>query len=91
MPTAECLRSLDTFTLSPFNLRLNTGALVILLRNLQPLEDLCNGTRMVVTRINGRILECMILGGSFNGVVRLILRIDMTLTDDDLSYIIKRC
>ena len=36
---------------------------MILLRNLDPLQGLCNGTRLRVVRIQSRVLECEILAG----------------------------
>jgi ATP-dependent DNA helicase PIF1 len=63
---------------------------VILLRNLYPKEGLCNGTRMVVTRISRRCIEARILGGSFNGQVRLIPRIKLTSTEGELPYVVTR-
>ena len=63
---------------------------MILLRNLYPKEGLCNGTRMVVTYIGRRCIEARILGGSFNGQVRLIPRIKLTSTEGELPYTISR-
>ena len=63
---------------------------MILLRNLYPKEGLCNGTRMVATSIGRRCIEARILGGSFNGQLRLIPRIKLTSTEGELPYIVSR-
>jgi hypothetical protein len=90
LPAPEVLQSVEISSLPPAVLRLKLGAPVILLRNLQPKEGLCNGTRLVVTRIGRSIIEGRILGGSFDGQMRLLPRIDMCSNEDDFAYIIKR-
>jgi hypothetical protein len=89
-PPVELLQTFNPSSLPPSKLRLKVGAPVILLRNLYPKEGLCNGTRMVVTRISRRCIEGRILGGSFNGQVRLIPRIKLTSTEGELPYIVAR-
>jgi PIF1-like helicase len=64
--SAEFLQSLSLVRLPPSVLRLKVGAPVILLRNLHPQEGLCNGTRLVVTRLLPNCVEAKILGGRFN-------------------------
>ena len=44
-------------------LRVKIGAPMMLLRNLDPLDGLCNGTRMILLRASTRCLN----GGSFDG------------------------
>ena len=63
---------------------------MILLRNLYPKEGLCNGTRMVVTYIGRRCIEARILGGSFDSQLRVIPRIKLTSTEDELPYVVSR-
>jgi ATP-dependent DNA helicase PIF1 len=45
---SEFLNSLTTNGLSPHVLKLKLGCPVILLRNIDPVNGLCNGTRLVV-------------------------------------------
>jgi hypothetical protein len=89
-PPAELLQTFNPPSLPPSKLRLKVGAPVILLRNLYPKEGLCNGTRMVVTHIGRRCIEARILGGSFNGQLRLIPRILLTSTEGELPYVVSR-
>ena len=72
---SEYLRSLDIGGLPPSHLVLKVGCPVMLLRNLYPSEGLCNGTRMIVTRLGQRCTEVQILGGNFHGQRKLIPRI----------------
>ena len=46
----------------PFDLRLKKGAPIVLLRNLNASEKLCNGTRLIVDDvINGRLIKATIV------------------------------
>ena len=74
----EYLRSLDASGLPPGELRLKPGCPLILLRNLSPANGLCNGTRMVLLRGTGRVLEVRLIGGDHDGEIALIPRITLT-------------
>ena len=89
LPT-EFLRTLDTASLAPAQLRLKLGAPVMLLRNLTPPEGMCNGTRLRLTHIGRFILEGQILGGERHGQKRLIPRILMNTTEGELPWIISQ-
>lgn len=52
----EFLRSLEPASLPPARLCLKVGAPIMLLRNLYPAEGLCNGTRLLVTRLGERCI-----------------------------------
>ena len=54
--SAEFLQQLNTGRLSPALLCLKVGCSVILLRNLDPGEELYNGTRMVVLNVRRKVL-----------------------------------
>ena len=62
----------------------------MLLRNLFPLEGLCNGTRLVLTKLGRRAIEARILGGDFDGQVRFIPRIKLITKAAGLPYDISR-
>jgi len=47
----EFLNSYNSATLPKHKLLLKVGAPIILLRNLDPINGLCNGTRLIVTKL----------------------------------------
>jgi ATP-dependent DNA helicase PIF1 len=53
----EFLHSLNESGLPPHELRLTEGCPVMLTRNLNPAIGLCNGTRMMVTKMHKHILQ----------------------------------
>ena len=76
---------LHSFTPSGFpfaRLVLKIGCPVMILRNLQPREGVCNGSRGIVTRISTRILEVQL----FNGPTVLVPRIKLISTDLDVPF-----
>ena len=86
----EYLQSISLASIPPSSLRLKIGAPLILIRNLSPREGLCNGTRMRVVGIRRTCLQVAILGGRFDGMIRLLPRIKLTTTDEDLPFILER-
>lgn len=72
---------LNSIVLAGFPLHktiLKIGAPILLLRNLDPANGLCNGTRLLITRMGGRVIEGKILTGSLAGNVVFIPRIALT-------------
>ena len=65
---------------------------VILLRNLDPGEGLCNGTRIVVLNVKRKVLQCRIISKDrrFRGKVVLILRIRLSPNAETLPVPLKR-
>jgi ATP-dependent DNA helicase PIF1 len=64
---------------------------IILLRNLNPYEGLCNGTRMVVTAMAERVIEAQILTGTHAGKKAFIPRISLdTSMSTGLGFILRR-
>ncbi|CAN7127342.1 unnamed protein product, partial [Brassica rapa subsp. narinosa] len=62
--TQEYLNSLEFPGLPPHKLCLKVGAPVMMLRNLSQKNGLCNGTRMMISRLGHRVLEAELLTGT---------------------------
>jgi len=85
---AEFLQQLNIGGLSSALLCLKVSCPVILLRNLDPQEGLCNGTRMVVLNIRRKVLQCRIINKDKRVV--LIPRIRLSSNAETLSIPLKR-
>ena len=86
----EQLQSINLSSLPLSQLSLKVGAPVMLLRNLCPQEGLCNGTRMIITSLRTHCIETRLLGGDFDGQLRVIPRIKLCATDKDLGIPLSR-
>ncbi|XP_028116876.1 uncharacterized protein LOC114314600 [Camellia sinensis] len=74
----EFLNSLDPPGLPTFKVELKVGYPIMLLRNIAPKDGLCNGTRLMVSRCDTRIIEARILTGEKFGNLAFIPRISLT-------------
>jgi ATP-dependent exoDNAse (exonuclease V) alpha subunit len=80
---------LHSFTPSGFpvaRLVLRIGCPIMILRNLQPREGVCNGYRGIVTKISTRILEVRL----FSGTTVLVPRIKLISADPDILFKLQR-
>jgi hypothetical protein len=76
--TPEYLNSIREGSLPPHVLQLKKFAIVMLLRNLNVDEGLCNGTRMIVLDMKPHAILCQIASGSKKGEQHWIPRINVT-------------
>ena len=74
----ELLNSLNLSDLPPHNLRLKADCPVMLLRNLDSANGLCNGTRLIVRSWRTYVLEAEIATGPKTGTRVLILWVTLT-------------
>ncbi|KAK6012895.1 hypothetical protein OSTOST_21927 [Ostertagia ostertagi] len=72
----EYLNSLTPTGLPPHELHLKKGAIVMLLRNLDVANGLCNGTRLKVETLGRRTLACKFICGERIDQLAIIPRID---------------
>lgn len=76
--TTEFLNSLTTSGLPNHKINVKIGSPIMLLRNLDQNEGLCNGTRLIITRLANHIIEAEIISGKNLGTRVLIPRMSMS-------------
>lgn len=87
---AEFLATINASGLPLARLALKEGVPLMLLRNLDPEKGLCNGTRMVLTRMKPHVLECRLLSGDHVGETVFIPRISLSPSGEDLPIALTR-
>ena len=85
----EDLNYLSPPTLPPHELRLRKNCVVMLIRNLNINEGLCNGTRLLVLDFSDHLLKCEILTGDKVGEITFINRITLHC-DNTYTFNFKR-
>ncbi|XP_016178920.1 ATP-dependent DNA helicase PIF1-like [Arachis ipaensis] len=76
--------------LLPHELTLKVGVPVMLLRNIDQSNGLCNGTRLQVRRLGNHVIECITLTGDKVGQVVLISRMNMIPNNQALPFRFQR-
>lgn len=80
----EFLRFLNPASLFSSRLFLKIEIFVMLLRNMQSKQNFCNDFRYVIIKISRTVLKIRILKNDFNDHVRLISRISLITTKNEL-------
>lgn len=86
----EFLHSLNGNNFPQHKLILKEGVPIMLLRNLNQSEGLCNGTRLIVTALGEMVLEAQIITGSHISKTVLIPRISLALKNTRLPFVLER-
>ncbi|CAG8661536.1 18179_t:CDS:2 [Rhizophagus irregularis] len=86
----EFLRSLRIPELPPGELKLKIGVPIILLRNLNPFEGLCNGTRLICCGFQSKVIDAEIITGSHIGKRVFIPCITLTSSETKLPFVLSR-
>ncbi|KAL3654943.1 hypothetical protein CASFOL_000729 [Castilleja foliolosa] len=88
--TPEFLNSIKCSGVSNHELNLKVGTPVMLLRNIDPSNGLCNGTRLLIIRLGSYVLECKILTGHSAGDKVLVPRLSLTPSDVRVPFKFQR-
>ncbi|XP_019178828.1 PREDICTED: ATP-dependent DNA helicase PIF7-like [Ipomoea nil] len=88
--TPEFLNVLRCSGVPNHSLTLKVGSPVMLLRNIHHSLGLCNGTRMIISKLVTHVLEAQILTGTSAGTKVLIPRMSLTPSDPRLSFKFQR-
>ncbi|XP_050277829.1 uncharacterized protein LOC126719302 [Quercus robur] len=78
----EFLNSISPGGLPPHILRLKKGALIMLLRNIDPKAGLCNGTRLICRGCFNNVIDAEILTGQYVGTRIFLPRIPLKTTEN---------
>ncbi|XP_074351458.1 uncharacterized protein LOC141690569 [Apium graveolens] len=82
----EYLNSVILPGLPLHEIKLKVGAVVMLIRNLNQILGLCNGTRMIVTQCLKFFVECEVICGAFIGTKHFIPCMELCLGDSKLPF-----
>jgi hypothetical protein len=80
----EFLNSLTPNGLPPHVLKWKIGCPVILLRNIDPANGLCNGTRLIIRGFQKNIIDAEIVLGEHSGMRVFLPRIPLCPSDDEM-------
>ncbi|XP_016164517.1 uncharacterized protein LOC107607042 [Arachis ipaensis] len=87
---SELLNSINGSGLPPHKLILKVGVPVMLLRNIDQSNGLCNGTRLQVRNLRNHVIECEVLTGNNVGHIALIPRMNMVPTNETVPVRFQR-
>ena len=90
MYPTEFLNTIELQGIPPHHLELKPGAVIILLRNLNPSEGHVNGTRYVIQNLLPHVIDVTAISGSNIGAKLFIPRIWLATKDPTLPFEMKR-
>ncbi|KAK9074699.1 hypothetical protein SSX86_003017 [Deinandra increscens subsp. villosa] len=86
----DFLNGLELSGLPPHRLVLKKGVPVMLLRNFDQKNGLCNGTRLQIVSLGKHVIEAEIISGSNTGFRTLLPRISMSPSDKTIPFKFQR-
>ncbi|GBM60847.1 hypothetical protein AVEN_179003-1 [Araneus ventricosus] len=86
----EFLHDLTPSGMPPHVLMLKKGVIVLLLRNLNPKQGLCNDTRLLITGLHENFISAKIVSECNRGGVVFLPRIELAPSDVNLPFVLKR-
>ncbi len=87
----EFLNTLQFSGIANHKLEFKVGVLILLLRNLNQLVGLCNGTRLIVKRLGQRVIEAEIITRNNVGKCVFIPRIIMSPFETNWPFVLCHC
>ena len=85
----DVLQSIEPPSLPLSELKMKIGCPLMLLRNLDPGNGLCNGTRMLLLHAYPRVLEVIIISGDHRGQKAFIPRITLKPSSRQYPFTLK--
>ena len=85
----EDLHALQPTSMPPHELRLKTGMMCLLMRNMRPRQGLVNGRRVRIISIQDTIIEIEVVGGVHNGERHYLPRI-VFVDEKSYCFVLKR-
>ena len=84
------INSLTPNGMPPHDLQLKPNCIVTLLRNINPRNGLCNGTRLQVVTIQQRYLQCRHITAQYNGQEVILPKIALQPSELNLPFQLRR-
>jgi len=84
--TPKFLSSLKTSGIPNHKLKLKVGTPIMLIRNLDQADGLCNGTRLIITRLDSNVVESEAITGPNTGNKTYIPRMNMSPSDSPWPF-----
>jgi len=88
--TPEFLNTLTTSGLPNHKIKLKIGTPIMLLRNIDQSDGLCNGTRLIVTRLANHVIEAKVISGKNIGAIVYIPRMEISPTQSPWPFKLSR-
>ena len=84
--TIEFLNSISCSGLPLHRFTLKVGAPIMLLRNIDQSQGLCNGTRLIISRLGTNVIEAITLNGSHPNEKVLLHRMDLNPSESKWPF-----
>ncbi|KAH0778727.1 hypothetical protein KY290_005154 [Solanum tuberosum] len=88
--TPEFLNNIKCSGVPNHSITLKVGVPVMLLRNIDQSAGLCNGTRLIVTKLGNQVIEAKVLSGQMVGRKVFIPRMTLTPSDYRIPFKFQR-